>query len=91
MEQLISSIHELKEGQDCLQKMMIEIKVEFGKIEERLQNGRRRFDDVDRQYNDLEERVRRLENKLSAVYAVAGAIGALAGILPQIWAFLMKH
>lgn len=98
LEQLIASIHELKEGQDCLQRMMMEIKVEFGKIEERLQNGRRRFeetakrfDDVDRQYSSLEERVRRLETKLTAIYAIAGAIGALAGILPQILAFLIRH
>ncbi|GAB6161907.1 hypothetical protein JCM12298_10660 [Desulfothermus naphthae] len=98
LEQLITSIHELKEGQDCLQRMMMEIKVEFGKIEERLQNGTRRFDQIDRcfdgidkQYSGLEERVRKLENKLSAVYAVAGVIGASAGILPQLLAFLIKH
>jgi len=90
LEQLITSIHELKEGQDCLQRMMTEIKVEFGKIEERLQNGTRRFDEAERKYDNLEKRVRIMENKTSAIYAVAAAISTLVAIFTQIASFFIK-
>jgi len=90
LKRLVDSIDELKEGQNCLQKMVMEIKIEFGKVEERLRNGSRRFEETDRKFDDLEERVRKMENKISVVYAVAAVISTLAAISTQILSFFMK-
>lgn len=85
---LIASIDELKRGQDCLYQKMTELKVEFGRVDERLQNGSRRFDEIEQKNDELETRVRLLENKTAVIYGIAAFFGALAGIVAQLVSYI---